>query len=200
MVKLIILENYEKINNFIDQSFLHCLLCRCKIQQNSWKMLLGLSLSPDYGIHLYAEFYADSTFLYRSAGCYDIIGHWYISGDTVILSSPNFNVETRPIDLYIFAEEEITDWRFPDEYYKFTDMEGNRDAYIIKGDTLSMSIAAASILAKVTRDHLMIEYAKKYPQYGFEKHKGYGTAMHINAIKEYGPCPLHRKSFIKNFI
>ena len=74
--------------------------------------------------------------LYRSAGCYDIIGHWYISGDTVILSSPNFNVETRPIDLYIFAEEEITDWRFPDEYYKFTDMEGNRDAYIIKGDTL----------------------------------------------------------------
>ena len=114
MVKLIILENYEKINNFIDQSFLHCLLCRCKIQQNSWKMLLGLSLSPDYGIHLYAEFYADSTFLYRSAGCYDIIGHWYISGDTVILSSPNFNVETRPIDLYIFAEEEITDWRFPD--------------------------------------------------------------------------------------
>lgn len=132
MVKLIILENYEKINNFIDQSFLHCLLCRCKIQQNSWKMLLGLSLSPDYGIHLYAEFYADSTFLYRSAGCYDIIGHWYISGDTVILSSPNFNVETRPIDLYIFAEEEITDWRFPDEYYKFTDMEGNRDAYIIK--------------------------------------------------------------------
>ena len=56
MVKLIILENYEKINNFIDQSFLHCLLCRCKIQQNSWKMLLGLSLSPDYGIHLYAGF------------------------------------------------------------------------------------------------------------------------------------------------
>ena len=54
----------------------------------------------------------------------------------MILSSPNFNVETRPIDLYIFAEEEITDWRFPDEYYKFTDMEGNRDAYIIKGDTL----------------------------------------------------------------
>lgn len=107
MVKLIILENYEKINNFIDQSFLHCLLCRCKIQQNSWKMLLGLSLSPDYGIHLYAEFYADSTFLYRSAGCYDIIGHWYISGDTVILSSPNFNVETRPIDLYILQKKRL---------------------------------------------------------------------------------------------
>lgn len=70
-------------------------------------MLLGLSLSPDYGIHLYAEFYADSTFLYRSAGCYDIIGHWYISGDTVILSSPNFNVETRPIDLYILQKKRL---------------------------------------------------------------------------------------------
>ena len=70
-------------------------------------MLLGLSLSPDYGIHLYAEFYADSTFLYRSAGCYDIIGHWYISGDTVILSSPNFNVETRPIDLIFLQKKRL---------------------------------------------------------------------------------------------
>lgn len=104
MVKLIILENYEKINNFIDQSFLHCLLCRCKIQQNSWKMLLGLSLSPDYGIHLYAEFYADSTFLYRSAGCYDIIGHWYISGDTVILSSP-ISMSKLVLLIFIFLQK-----------------------------------------------------------------------------------------------
>ena len=66
---------------------------------------------------------------------------------------------------------------------------------IIKGDTLSMSIAAASILAKVTRDHLMIEYAKKYPQYGFEKHKGYVTKAHKEALAKYGPCPIHRKSF-----
>lgn len=71
---------------------------------------------------------------------------------------------------------------------------------IIKGDAKSYSIAAASIIAKVTRDRIMREWDKVYPQYGFEKHKGYGTAMHINAIKEYGPCPLHRKSFIKNFI
>lgn len=104
MVKLIILENYEKINNFIDQSFLHCLLCRCKIQQNSWKMLLGLSLSPDYGIHLYAEFYADSTFLYRSAGCYDIIGHWYISGDTVILSS-QISMSKLVLLIFIFLQK-----------------------------------------------------------------------------------------------
>lgn len=71
---------------------------------------------------------------------------------------------------------------------------------IIKGDAKSQSIAAASIMAKVTRDHLMEEYDKLYPEYGFAKHKGYGTAAHIEAIKEYGPCPIHRRTFIKNFI
>ena len=71
---------------------------------------------------------------------------------------------------------------------------------IIKGDAKEYSIACASILAKVTRDRMMREYDKIYPQYGFEAHKGYGTAKHIAAIKEYGPCILHRKSFIKNFI
>lgn len=71
---------------------------------------------------------------------------------------------------------------------------------IIKGDAKSQSIAAASIVAKVTRDHLMEEYDKLYPKYGFAKHKGYGTAAHIKAIKEYGPCPIHRRTFIKNFI
>ena len=71
---------------------------------------------------------------------------------------------------------------------------------IIKGDAKSQSIAAASILAKVTRDRLMEAYALVYPEYGFEKNKGYGSAEHIAAIKKYGPCPIHRKSFIKNFI
>ena len=71
---------------------------------------------------------------------------------------------------------------------------------IIKGDAKCYSIAAASIIAKVTRDRIMREWDKVYPQYGFAKHKGYGTAAHIKAIKEYGPCPLHRKTFIKNFI
>lgn len=71
---------------------------------------------------------------------------------------------------------------------------------ILKGDAKSQSIAAASIVAKVTRDHLMEEYDKLYPEYGFAKHKGYGTAAHIKAIKEYGPCPIHRRTFIKNFI
>lgn len=71
---------------------------------------------------------------------------------------------------------------------------------IIKGDAKSYSIAAASIIAKVTRDRIMRQWDELYPEYSFEKHKGYGTKMHIDAIKEYGPCPLHRKSFIKNFI
>lgn len=71
---------------------------------------------------------------------------------------------------------------------------------IIHGDALSYSIAAASILAKVSRDRLMEEYDAKYPEYGFAKHKGYGTKEHIEAIKKYGPCPIHRRTFIKNFI
>lgn len=68
---------------------------------------------------------------------------------------------------------------------------------IVKGDAKSMSIACASILAKVSRDRLLYEYAKEYPQYQFDKHKGYGTAAHREAILEYGPCPYHRMSFLK---
>ena len=71
---------------------------------------------------------------------------------------------------------------------------------IIKGDAKCYNIAAASIIAKVTRDRIMREWDKIYPQYGFINHKGYGTAKHIAAIKEYGPCLIHRKSFIKNFV
>lgn len=71
---------------------------------------------------------------------------------------------------------------------------------IIKGDAKCYSIAAASIIAKVTRDRIMRQWDEIYPQYGFEKHKGYGTAAHIKALKEFGPTPIHRKSFIKNFI
>jgi len=71
---------------------------------------------------------------------------------------------------------------------------------IIKGDAKVYSISAASIIAKVTRDRMMQEYDEIYPEYGFSGHKGYGTAKHIQAIKEYGPCPIHRKTFIKNFV
>jgi ribonuclease HII len=71
---------------------------------------------------------------------------------------------------------------------------------VIKGDSKSMSIAAASILAKVTRDRLLLEYAEKYPQYGFEKHKGYGTKAHVDAIKEFGVTEIHRPSFLKKLL
>jgi ribonuclease HII len=71
---------------------------------------------------------------------------------------------------------------------------------IIKGDATSYNIASASILAKVARDRIMRDYDAQYPEYGFAKHKGYGTADHIKALKEVGPCPIHRRSFIKNFI
>ena len=85
-------------------------------------------------------------------------------------------------------------------------IDGNREKdfgvpvkTVVKGDSLSANIAAASVLAKVTRDDLMVELAEKYPQYGFEIHKGYGTKVHYAALTEHGPCPAHRKSFLKKF-
>ncbi len=71
---------------------------------------------------------------------------------------------------------------------------------IVKGDAVCHSIACASILAKVSRDRLMLLEAEKYPQYSFENHKGYGTKVHVQAIKEYGPCPIHRKTFLKKIL
>ena len=71
---------------------------------------------------------------------------------------------------------------------------------VVKGDSKSISIAAASILAKVSRDRYITEMAKKYPEYGFEKHKGYGTKVHNEAILKYGPSPIHRKTFLKKLL
>ena len=71
--------------------------------------------------------------------------------------------------------------------------------YVVKGDLNSYTIGCASIVAKVYRDNLMKDFAEQFPEYGFEKHKGYGTKTHIEKIKEIGPCKLHRKTFIKNF-
>ena len=89
----------------------------------------------------------------------------------------------------------------------FTIVDGNRlpdwkykSCSLIKGDSLSQSVACASILAKVTRDREMKKEAEKYPEYHFEKHKGYGTALHTEMIKKYGPCPIHRKSFLTKII
>lgn len=92
----------------------------------------------------------------------------------------------------------------------FTLVDGNRDKgkgaaltaphqCIVKGDSLSASIAAASILAKVSRDWYMEEMAEKYPEYHFEQHKGYGTKLHYEMLDKYGPCPIHRRSFLKKW-
>ena len=85
-------------------------------------------------------------------------------------------------------------------------IDGNREKdfgipvkTVVKGDSLSLNIAAASVLAKVTRDDLMLEMAEKYPEYGFEVHKGYGTKAHYAALREHGPCAIHRMSFLKKF-
>lgn len=74
-----------------------------------------------------------------------------------------------------------------------------RQVPIIKGDAKSISIGAASIVAKVTRDRLMVQYDEVYPEYGFASNKGYGAQMHIDALRKYGPCPIHRKTFITHF-
>ena len=91
----------------------------------------------------------------------------------------------------------------------FALVDGNRDhgktaavttphLCVVKGDSLSMSIAAASILAKVSRDHYMMEMAQMYPEYAFEKHKGYGTKLHYERLRAYGPSPIHRRTFLKD--
>ena len=84
------------------------------------------------------------------------------------------------------------------DYYKIPDLKYPQLS-ITRGDSLSASIAAASVLAKTARDAIMEEYSKIYPQYGFEKNKGYGTKEHIAAIKKYGSCAIHRKSFIEKY-
>jgi len=86
---------------------------------------------------------------------------------------------------------------FPTFFFEGSILSGQA---VIKGDSKSAVIAGASILAKVYRDNLMLEYAEKFPDYGFEKHKGYGTQMHRNRIMELGACPIHRKKFLRKII
>lgn len=97
------------------------------------------------------------------------------------------NLQVKPDYIFIDAEKHV-------------DTNGIPYLPIIKGDALSINISCASIIAKVTRDRMVDEYAKMYPEYGLEKHKGYGTKQHTDAIKQYGLTPLHRKTFCQKFI
>ena len=97
------------------------------------------------------------------------------------------NLQVNPDYILIDAEKKV-------------DTNGIPYLPIVKGDALSISIGAASILAKVTRDRIMREYDNIYPMYGFEKHKGYGTKAHVEAIKEHGPCMIHRQSFLTKIL
>lgn len=105
-----------------------------------------------------------------------------------ILEASLFAMRRAVSSLRVKPDYILTDGNFPTKY-------GLPESSVIKGDGLCACIAAASILAKVKRDALMLEYHEKYPQYGFDKHKGYGTLQHLRALKKYGPCFLHRSSF-----
>ncbi len=104
----------------------------------------------------------------------------------VAMNKAVFNMKKKP-DFVLIDGNSIKDMEIPHET-------------VVKGDAKSISIAAASILAKVSRDRYICEIAREYPEYGFEKHKGYGTKAHIDAILKYGPCPIHRKTFLKKLL
>lgn len=119
--------------------------------------------------------------------------------DETIIDRDNILVATRAAFVQAYAQLDVrTDLMMIDA---LTGLDlPVRQEILIHGDAQSYLIAAASIVAKVTRDHMMIEYDAQYPQYGFAQNKGYGTAQHIAALKKHGPCPIHRRSFIRNFL
>lgn len=119
--------------------------------------------------------------------------------DTLNIINASFLAMKRAIDkLEINPEFLLVDGRdFPTFLYRDQGQPLNGRA-VVKGDGISISIASASVLAKVYRDALMVKLAKQFPLYGLESHKGYAAKEHIDAIKEHGPCPLHRKKFIRN--
>ncbi len=136
-------------------------------------------------------------FIISEAKAFSIIeiSHSYIDQKGITASTQK-GFKKAVISLEKGAEHILTD------HVCITDLDQKLQTNITKGDSLSISIAAASILAKVHRDNLMCKYAKKFPQYGFEKHKGYGTKTHREAIFKFGPCEIHRKSFkpVKTYI
>jgi len=132
---------------------------------------------------LYAELLADDR-VHWSAACVEPeeIDRINILRATWRAMGAAFRQLARPADIAIIDGRPVRD--FPGEHRA-----------LVKGDSLSLSIAAASIIAKVHRDRIMVEYASRYPEYGFDQHKGYGTAQHLAALRRHGPCPIHRRSF-----
>jgi ribonuclease HII len=121
--------------------------------------------------------------------------------NTLNIINASFLAMKRAIDkLQIKPQFLLVDGRdFPTFLYRANgDPLGGRA--VVKGDGISLSIASASIIAKVYRDQLMVELAAEYPQYGFDRHKGYAAKDHIEAVKAFGPCPMHRKKFIRNIM
>ena len=103
---------------------------------------------------------------------------------------------------YVAMSRALENLRLPPETLLIDGLQGKwlpglPSIFIKNGDSVSHSIAAASIIAKTARDEIMLKWHEKYPQYGFDTHKGYGTAKHVEAIRKYGPCPLHRRSFLR---
>ena len=132
---------------------------------------------------LYAELVADER-VHWSAACVEAeeIDRINILRATWRAMGAAFTQLARAADVALIDGRPVRD--FPGEHRA-----------LVKGDSLSLSIAAASIIAKVHRDRLMVEYANRYPEYGFDQHKGYGTAQHLAALRKHGPCPIHRRSF-----
>jgi len=111
------------------------------------------------------------------------------------------NILNATFEAMVIALNELNSDRLVlvDGNQKIKGYEGNQKT-IVKGDAKSLAIASASVIAKVTRDRMMREYAKKYPEYSFEKHKGYGTKLHREKLLEIGPCEIHRESFLKKIL
>lgn len=157
---------------------------------NFKKMIKGVTdskmLTDKFRREIYPEIKATAVAAATATVGHDVIDEINILNATKqAMKSAVFSLPTQPEVLFIDALKLDT---------------GMAEVSIIHGDALSYSIGMASVLAKVERDNLMIKYAELYPEYGFEDHKGYGTRHHIEMIKRYGPCPIHRKTFIRKIL
>lgn len=133
---------------------------------------------------------------------HEVISYSIISLDSIELDSIGVSEATQKLFSQAIGNLNQTPDHVITDAFKLKTLETHRQTNLISGDSISITVAAASIIAKVYRDRLMVELNNKYPQYGFDRHKGYGTREHLEAVKKFGVCPEHRRSYepIKNFI